>query len=380
MNKKGDTIPFQWLFISLAGAFIIFIFTLFISSGIESSQISLDTNLLLHFNTIFSTLATSEMTQTEIPLNRDTQIRFTCDLENDLIISSFQIAGGIADRNLRHLPVYSHERMYGTHLLTKTENIAVPFTVASALYVTDSETQFILYHQSKPQNPTQQNRDRDKLRQIQQLLPNRSNSIIVTDFSDPSHRAYTKLVIITIDEGQLVFDNVQGQSQDYPQPASFIPDSLRNAEFILHADIHPNSVDELYVSGLIRYKTLDPQVQNRQFQRDFETVSYQNRGMLAGALLSPSKEFYDCTFAKTIAHIQVKSRILAQRADILSENSRYASRCGGIYQSMRTELESFANQLTTTDISQGISQFHSTIRNIRTFNERLSVNSCPVVY
>ncbi len=382
MNKKGDTIPFQWIFIGIGGVFIIFIFTMFISSGIESSQVKLDTNVLLHFNTIFSTLATSEMTQAPIKLNRGTELRFMCEIVDEqekLVVSDFQISGGKADRSLNHMIAYSNEKIYGTQLFTKTENIALPFTVSSALYVSDSSTRYILYYNYISTDAPGNEKRRQKMEEIKKLLPNNSSVVITHDFSEGGYRAFEKLVIITLNGGQLAIDNDERSSVSTNR--GFVPDYFRNAEQLVHVNIIPDEDEEIYSKGVVQFKRLNPEAQRLQFETTSNRVNYINRGMLAGALLSPSKEFYDCNFIKTLDHIQIMALVLAEKADSLEQNPRL-NQCSTTYSTMKNELDDYAEKIgSVTDISGlGVFEFENFIDNIENYNRRLDLNSCPLIY
>ena len=66
-KKASAMISFHWLLVIIAGGAIFILFSLFINTGKQASENSLSVDVLIHFDTIFSSLITKEKTEATLP-------------------------------------------------------------------------------------------------------------------------------------------------------------------------------------------------------------------------------------------------------------------------------------------------------------------------
>ena len=371
MKKKGFiSVPFHWLFVILAGGFIMFLFAFFVTMGLEANDAKLSTELLLHFDTIFSTLATSELTETPIKLSRGTQLRFSCDLEIEggegFVYSDFQLEGGSVDRNIDQFAVFTNEEVGGSSIITKTEAVNVPFTTTSALFIVDSDTRYVAYYKAAG-SPIENKKKNDRLQEVMDLFPANSSKVIVTNFNGEGYKAYDTIVLITIETGQLEIGGVGA-----------VPEYFRDFKNLRHIDIVPKDPDEVLRSGYVKYKVLSAVSDYEQFQEDYDNVSYHSPGLLLGSIISPSQDFYDCTVWKIMdTHLRVMLDLLSKKANKLALDPEYSARCGAIYSLLGSELINYKQSIYP---NKEMKDYDPRISDIEGLNAQLEFESCPLIY
>lgn len=347
-------IPFHWLFVIIAGGSILILFTMFISVGKESSENGLAADLMLHFDTIFNSLVTTEQTQATIPSHRDIEMSFTClasDEEN--VDSYFRMNNGFS-RPIENLVLFAQGTVGGEEIFTNTVAYEIPFGVSSLLYLTDENTLYIV----DTQNPAIR-------ASFVNLLP-RNASIIqlgtpeyialsVVDFS-----GYRNVVIIA--------PGTNFNALKYQLP----PERVGGADVYLYHVKYEGS-DPLSGGEIVGYQLETFQGSVQTFVADEVSVPYESAQMLAGAIMSDSVKFYECARIKLLGKIQRVSRVLAQRAALLLAEYSGTPKEACI-SSYRLAEQDFAA------LAENPAAYVDKWDQFAEYNRRLELQSCPLLY
>ena len=351
MNKKGAAmISFHWLLIIIAGGAIFILFSFFISTGQQASETSLSVDVLLHFDTIFSSLVTTEKTEATLPSRAQLKLDFTCDLTENTADSSFRLSGGVT-KNLDDVVLFSKKTVSGKELFTVARNYAIPYSVTSLLYITDPGVLYVI-----------DALDDIHRKDIISLLPDDA-TIIQLHTSEAQFlnqinlKSYRDVIVIGVTSAGDIFQSLIAYEQ-----ASVNKDSV----YLYHIEVEKDTDNVFDKGNVTGYRTKGKAVIEDGY---FE---YNSDEVLAGIIQSESMPWFKCVNHKLSKKIKRVALVLAKRSELLSDE--YAS-INTLCKTYYTAVNDMLNK-TTTDASLAVEYKDS----IKEYNEKLEYQSCPLIY
>jgi len=135
IGKKGQEVESQvhWIFILIAGALIITLFTAIVLKQKDSSRISLEGKIGAQLNAVLIAAQQASGSVQSVPLS-DVTLHFSCD--------DFSI--GDTSRRLGRRIVYAPSTITGTDLLIWSLDVNMPYRTGNVLYVTSSQMRYYL--------------------------------------------------------------------------------------------------------------------------------------------------------------------------------------------------------------------------------------------
>ncbi|MFT7615359.1 MAG: hypothetical protein ACI8Y7_000165 [Candidatus Woesearchaeota archaeon] len=345
MKKGFVSAQFNWIFVALAGAFILFLVGILITNGKDVSDSKVSVEVLQRFDSLFNSIKTNPGVNLEIPSRKSLVLEVSCiyDPIDDFIISKFQTSQKFTDVDLENVVIYAPAEISGDRILAKTMKLTVPFRVDNTLFLTDSDTLYISI------DPNPKTRDYFK-----DLLPTNVTFAEYAQFDEITNKGFDKTVLI------VATDEVN---------VSKIPKQLKQKE--LEAVFITRSIAGLSVSGNISFHKWD----NKQKTfLDKGVVKYSNEAHLLGAILTGDKDVYDCTNRKLEKQIEITAQILAARSKQLSD--ALASRPG---KELCTLLYLEAAE-HFVDLSKHSEDYLDYVHAITTTDAALVRQSCPTLY
>jgi hypothetical protein len=352
IHKKANTMPFHWVFVLLAGAAIIVLFTMFINTTKVSSERSLGGKVLVHFDTIFSSLATRDGVESNITSHPDIILEFSCDKVDNSVSSNFRMRGGVS-KDLNQIALFSQKRVYGDTLFTSISLYDIPFAVGTMVYVTDPNTLYILssYNPLAPE-----------LQLVRRLLPTGATVLTLgtTEYetlANVDFRGYHDVVII-----EVLANSVQEQGRFI----SGLPANTGVYLYRISDPISSNILDGGIVTGFsLRRVSRTTTIFEQQGQ-----ITYNNVDELKGIIHSNDIDYASCVLQKAQNNIPRTSFILMTRSELLRDETTNG-RCKILYQGA---IDRF------NDIILNPTQYRSATAELEYINRNLDIENCPVLY
>jgi hypothetical protein len=348
--KKANTMPFHWVFVLLAGGAIIVLFTMFINTTKVASESSLGSKVIVHFDTIFSSLATRDGIESNISSHPDIRLEFSCAKEDTTTTSTFRMKGGIS-KNIDQIALFSQKTVYGDVLFSSIALYDIPFAVGTMVYVTDPNTLYV-FSANNPNAP--------ELEQLEKLFATGTTKAILrtTEFNtlaDIDLRGYHDVVII--DYGQT----------DTESQAPLLTRIPSGTEVYLYKVTSPsmNILQEGVVSG---FKLI--QVGQQRYFESEKQISYTNVDELRGILHSDTIHHAECVLQKAYNNIPRVALILKSRSEILASETTN-ERCRLMYQGAAAAF---------SDIASNPTNYKSKAVELDYLNKNLDVQNCIVLY
>jgi hypothetical protein len=359
-SKGFANVPFQWLFVLLAGGFVLFLIVMFVQGGAEVAEKQISGQMLVHFDTLFSSLSTTERTETVIESREGVEMIFTCSYEEGSIFSSFSLRGADVDRPIDDVVLFSRERISGEQIYTQTEDITVPFSVGSSMFITDTRTLFVVI-------------DKDDIHreQLFSLLPKQiplQEIVFRRDISEVKYKGYDTIVFISVNEGQIVDEGVVSGSSNIKFPKGIF------SKNVYHLDIKPTAND-ISTSGEVTVYKKRTFGDTYQLQTDGEDLSYVGSMMLLGTMMSEDVDYYNCVLEKVKQRIVQVGQVLKFRADRLAVELA-GSRCAAFYESASISFDDYLSSVS----SLSLDNIYQKGKELEKINDQLAFGSCPVLY
>lgn len=142
MKKAQIELQFNWIFILIAGAAILFFFFTLISQQRTVSEERLQRDVTRIIENIFVGAGVSEKTKNLITIPPQYEFSFTCDDEKD--IRRFGITNSDAYVELPQEPIFAPATLQGTRLITWSLPVQLPYKVADILMVTAPTIKYVV--------------------------------------------------------------------------------------------------------------------------------------------------------------------------------------------------------------------------------------------
>lgn len=338
--RKAITVQFNWVFVLIAGALILFFFGSIVMKQKSLSELSASQDMVLKIGKKLGVSLTEIGKSEEIEF-QGKELRITChDLSSDKVTRS------LAD------PVFSPEKVKGAKLITLTKAFNMPFHVTNFLYVTSSSVRYIIVYDPDHTLP-----DSERLaRIIKEDLGDKVNSelMIRQDIGYVKDLGHYKTKIVFVKTNPLTV-NLKGDVK-----AVHISDVDNDLEFFTGNDMNPEG-DSFYLS------------------RDLDKY----RETILGAIFAENKEAYECSLKKALKKLNMMSELYIDRTyelAIRAPDCDYTSATPYSVMDYLAHIEEKSSNLLTDLNSNEINLLEDEADGLETQNINLIMASCPEIY
>jgi hypothetical protein len=340
-NKKKAQIEisFNWVFVLIAGAAILFFFVRIINSEIGISQDISQKRAIQQMNAVMSALQQNpDSVRVEDAINYD--INFECTIEGHIY--------GIrnAREPLPHQVIFTPNRIGNSRLIAWVRMINTPFPVTSTLYLTDELTKYVFLSDLDDSNNYNVKRYYD-------LFPNNITKeyIDLQTFSGRPHEGYENYILIM---------NKDLENEGF----SFQDRGIRDRISQIIA-INQNKIT-FYEIGTFPEAVLN----------ELKELDYFTQELAIGAIITGNYELYECTLEKILEQTRIAADINKERiASIYDEYEGH--RCDTNYGII---VQNYFEELSNAARTQDFDEIRNNIVAIRAVNNRIIRDGCVQIY
>ncbi len=350
MKRRGAIeIQFNWIFILIVGALILFFFFTIINKQRTASEQSLNKEMLEYFDNIISG------TNVKIGTVENTSLAgFALELSPEFIKIPSSTWEGIA---LRNRIVFSPDLIKGDKLISYADYWSLPYKVDYFIYLTSNEIRYVIIDDVTTEEDTVY------INELLELLPKFVNKEVMghTSISNAQDKNNYKIRFIFVNmdpSGLTSFGELE--KKDF-SAINIIPED--------------NNLD---THGTVKFykKT------NNKLELD-KTSYYLKKETLLGAIFAENHHFYNASLTKALAKLDTVSNIYkdnVQELKIYSEGDlnliNYG--CPETFGDITTNIQIILNNNKITSTS--FSAIYNANKEIKDFNKELILNSCPILY
>jgi hypothetical protein len=347
MQKKAAVeVQFNWIFILVAGALILFLFSSIILKQKTTADSAAQTTLLKDITSIaVGSEATTGVT-TELELSKAT-ITFGCNT----------IRVGSKSQPLQQMVLFSPSTVQ-TPLIIHTRDWSLPFRVTNVVYLSSPKVRYVLIGNS------------EFAKQINKSMPEKFTVDFYQDYAAFSAKPIQKddsIRIVVFEDAGLSFDSL---TTIHPQLTSLPPKVVS-----LLAVGNGGNQNQ----GDVRFYS---KTQNGWSAPS--TMNYLKEEMLIGAIFTDSHEQYQCVTNNMLAKLVRVADIHDKRRQALYEETSSPThplntRCNSFYFTpASTNLATLMDQSSTYTVLYGTA--YSAPSGLSFINKDLERNSCPLLY
>lgn len=370
LQKRGVVATqFQWLFVLIAGALILFFFisgALTIRST-EQAKIALEG--VQNIDTLFMAALVDEQVTRFVTTPGTLNLEFMCNLDAfDPLVQRRTLVStyGLPDEDLlissNNLPVFSPSSLSSSTFILHSSPFTLPFRVDRSLYLTSYEHQFILFEEG--------------------ILGGSSTEYLSSLF--PENVSVTTYVSF-----DTFLELPRSPGGDY----TFILATTDLTSAPSLSDTDRSVLDELSSRGAVHLRLVDATSQsvgfftykaggsNSQFRPQGSPVTYVDDGTLLGSFFTETSQQYSCTVEKLQRrYVSVAELHAARYATYAATTSDV--QCRAWYLEAEDQINRLLNlqksfyEYSPSDIEQ-LSVYSNQLMLLR---NRIEVNSCPSLF
>lgn len=298
-NKKAQIeLQFNWIFVIIIGIIIMGFLLSFIFSQGNNNEKKVSASIARHFETIITSTnqKIGTVKQYSIP---QVPIEFTCNQNQALYFYSI---GDVKSKDTKYELIFSSKNLLGNKIYTWTEKWAIPYQVATFLYITNDREYFSFVESL---NPTS-----NELDLIDNFAINNSLNII-----NKSSSGFENLPKPTLNKEKYVFILVKNNQLNLPNPKDFIKTPSKNS-FIILIDPSKNNIFE---NGLIYFLNLEDYEKNYlSGVFPVEKASpYLGKASLYAGIFAGSKKRYVCGMSKALSRLKLITLMQHEKTKIV---------------------------------------------------------------
>lgn len=337
-NKKAFEMQFNWIFVLVAGATIIFFFTIVVVKQKNVSESSGKATMLKSVQSIITGASVSTDTTKII------------DLPNaDIEISCNKIAIGGISNPYQKLILFAPGLIKGGKLITQTSAFSAPYRAANLLYMTSDQIRYIIIG------------DSDIAKEVNKSLP----SDLRKDFykSVPSaiknENNYKVKFIIpeNIDETKIDIKNFEKMKDSDVTAVKIKGDSSKG-----EVEFYQKNKDKFSKVDESKYKS-----------------RYITKSSLIGAVYSDTLETYECNMQNAFSRLNLVTKIYIGRTTRLMSESALQAQCTQSYSNALNNLNSTLSASLNFEASK-IDSIVSAANSLASENKNAQINSCASIY
>ena len=340
MNKKAFEIQFNWLFVLVAGAAILLLFTGIVVKQKNISDESTKATLLKSIDSIIIGAGVSTDTTTKIPIPNA-----------DIEVNCGRISAGAVSRQYQNLILFAPSLLKGDKLITQTMTLGVPYKATNLLFITSPQVRYILVGSTSLAKEVNKSLPSELKKELYETLPtnitNENNYRLKFVFFDSSTEV-----------GSISLINFQK-----------IPDE----------DVTAVKFEGDIEKGRIKFY----QKKKSLFELVGEPI-YLGKSSLIGAVYTDKLELYECSMQNVFSKINLITKIYIERTNKLKGTVGIGlPKCGAIYTDALTYLNNI-NSKTSSEFKKqsknGIDDIVGCSKKVSEKNNNAQINSCPLIY
>ena len=366
-RKAQVELQFNWLYVLVAGGFILLLFFGFVFSLRSNTEQELSVFLKNNLFAIMDGARGSADTLVPVSL-LDYELTFSCDEG----FSSFGVEGSKTNSQSIESSLFSPQVISGEKMYLWSKEWFAPYKIDNMLYVSSPKIRYVLvYADAEPY--------RSFASVINGSFPKDLDLIVFANslpaqIADDNYDA-VKLIFLGFESGDLISTGVFDQK------------SLR--EGIRLSGITVTTTDKK--TGTIEF--LEDKDNDKVLSKDTYlggSLSYIDEAMVFAAIFSDSYEHYECGFRKLLSKMKEINAVHEQKADLLrsfSGTPQVLAKCSVLYDNIKEKLglsSSRINDYLKTSSPIPFSTLFNDLtplyKEITVKNNQLEDNSCPLVY
>ncbi|HLP80065.1 MAG TPA: hypothetical protein VK158_05500 [Acidobacteriota bacterium] len=363
IQKRGQAdSQFHWLFVLLAGGFILFLFFMLATAGIRGFILKQTAETLKSIESTIGVVRSQGNIDAWIDASDAVSLAVSCDILRTGsgftdVSSLLSVQGKETNKPIRDVPLFSEKIISGEHYAVKSIPSYYPFRADTALYMSSFSTLYVIV-----------GADAATGKKIIDLLPKNASSVQVGSIPELTNKGFDMYVFIGVNQGQ--------------QLSSQVPSFAKKYRYV---DIQPGA-DGLITSGDFVFYSLT-KISGTTYELlsdpDNDGVddisSYRGEAEFAGGLVSPY-DIYTCTKFKMYRRVRATAGIMAIEADVLKNSYpttlANSGQCIGVYGLLSDKLlQLHAGPAVATDEPDV-----AVVNEVDRLNGQLELSSCQVLY
>lgn len=337
-HKKAFEIQFNWIFVLIAGAAILIIFTLVIFKQRSLSESSTNSIALRSMESVIDGTSVSTDTSSLIAVS-DLSIEVDCG----------KISIGKISKQYPRLVLFSPSSIKGNKIIAQTMSFSAPYKSSNLLFMTSQQIKYILIGNS------------DLIKSINKSLPSEINKENFSSYDQSKIRNSNNYKV------RFVFDNLDPTSLLFPNSLSRMPDG---------------DVSALKITGNLDKGSVDFYENRAGFFVSKGTSYYIGKAALIGAIYADTLEHYECNMKNVFAKHSIVSDVYASRRTALRQAS-ISGECNNVYDGVMSYLstissisKNLAGTLSETDRNNLV----GAVESLKIQNKEAQKFSCPMIY
>ncbi|MEM3374676.1 MAG: hypothetical protein QXE31_05670 [Candidatus Woesearchaeota archaeon] len=332
LNKKAAVeIQFNWLYVAIAGFFILLVFFT-VANGIrKSAEKQQEYELLNYFDALLVGVQDLENSESNISLS-NMQLKIDSAKTGNDQCNYYTIGKNAIKKENKFIPIFSPETI-NSQLFTNTLAWYSPFKVTHFIYMTSSNHLYVYDDEN-----------------IKKNLPSNIKAKSLSNFQNQNY-----------DSIRFIFLNTDPLNYN-------LPNAIRNFK-----DSKITAVKINFDLNKITYY----QKKGFSFEEKGSSNFYDKETLLA-AIYSDNKEAYECNLKKAITRLNKITKLLIKRAEKLSSSDLLQSCDKNQYLIAKSLLEQIEQITNDGEISEN--NFVSTKNQLKELNTNLMKKSCPSIY
>lgn len=371
-NKKGVVeAQFNWIFVLVVGGIILLFFVSLVNSQKKTSDLSINSELLTHLDSIIQGASISVGTVYDISMPLTQALSNDCEGQA-LTFSDSKLQGIDIGRTV----LFGPKKMIGTKIFTYSLYWQEPYTITPFLYLTTDSVLFFVVNSTKlsqifseiPVNADYNAVDKDGnvksvLKYGDDYVPDLAS---LTPYLNSDNDYYTHIKVISTEK----------------LPSGLFHSSTK-AKIILYQVPDLVSYDGYFTVNVTEYN------RNGVIVRSTVNVDVLGFPSLMGLIFSDDVEDYRCSMTKALTKYQIISKLQLNKSNELKEYVNqnldfYSPLCNHYYvSSLHEDIIYYINRSIgsdgVTDLTQ-LSNFQNLVETLRNYNNNLGDKSCPVPY
>lgn len=350
MNSKSKKaqieVSFNWVFVLIAGAIILFFFVRVITTETELTQTASQTRAASRMNAVITALQQNpDSVSVQDRINYE--IQFYCDIEGQ----SYNLKNSNTKQYLPHQIVFSPEIIGESKLITWVRTFKAPMPVASVLYLTDEQTKYVFLTDGLDNN--------DLIEHYYNLFPDNISKEL-TDFNtfkssnDEGYRQYIVILSEHVAKDNAVFSDRR---------------MLSKVKFL---SINNNGEIKFYELG----KTGQNEYLGFFHDEGITTKYYFTEESIIGAIITGDPVIYECIMNKVLDQVRIIADINVERLKLMHDDFPDGV-CKARYSTITQNHFGYLSQHAKSKDYPGLNEAFSKIEES---NRQINQAGCPVLY
>jgi len=337
-KKSQIEISFNWIFVLIAGAVILFFFIKIINSELDLGLRVSTSKAVSNMNVLMSTLQQSP-DSISVQQRVSYEINFKCDIEGH----TFKIKD--SGSNLPNQAIFAPETIGDSRLITWIRTFKVPYDLTSTLYFTDEKTRYVFLNDS----------DNDKkVKYYYDLFPENISKeyITLTEFQnkgDQGHRQYILIINQEASDTNFGFEDIR---------------LAKKIKYVIAVN---------YTNKKINFYKF----QDRAYLTNPVSKDYFTDESIIGAMISGNPELYECAMNKILEQIRITADINEERIKSIANAYPLTHSCQNFYSIIS---QTYFSDLSTASENKEYNNLTSNYNYIKSLNERIIRAGCTALY